>query len=92
MSSWNWVRQPDGSKLYQIGILPDGTLYNPNGYPEEVVRAAVLAADQRRHERRSRAAQKAAATKSERRALKIAIIAERAVADQATGPRGRCRV
>jgi hypothetical protein len=35
-------------RLDDVGILPDGMLHNPL-----VVRAAVLAADARRHERRS---------------------------------------
>ena len=59
MSRYKWVRH-EGGKLYEVGIRADGALYNPRGYPEDVVRAAVLAADQRRHERRSHAAQKAA--------------------------------
>jgi hypothetical protein len=39
--------------------LADETLHNPNGYPEGLVRAAVTAADARRHERRSASAKKA---------------------------------
>ena len=93
MSHYRFVWEDHEKKrLYNVGILPDGTLHNPNGYPEEMVRAAVLAADQRRHERRSQAATKAAATKSERRALKVLIIAKRAAAEQAVGPRSRCYV
>jgi hypothetical protein len=80
------------SRFFHVGIMDDGTLYNPHGYPEELVRAAVLAADARKHERRSLAAKKAAATKSERRALKVLIIAKRAAAEQAIGPRSRCYV
>ena len=51
MSKYNWVRH-NGEKLFDVGILPDGTLHNPRGYPDEDVRSAVLAADARRRERR----------------------------------------
>jgi hypothetical protein len=63
MGKYRWVRYGD-DRLYEVGVLEDGTLHNPRGYPEEIVRAAVLAADTRKHERRSRAAKKAAATKT----------------------------
>ena len=91
MSRYNWVTH-EGERLYEVGILADGTLHNPRGYPDDVVRAAVLAADARKHERRSRAAKKAATTNSERRALKVQIIAKRIAAKQATGPARRCYV
>ena len=58
-SRYKWVNH-EGERLYEVGILADGTLHNPRGYPDDVVRAAVLAADARKHERRSRAAKKAA--------------------------------
>ena len=47
MVKYRWVNHV-GGKLYSIGILADGTLHNPNGYPDDVVRAAVLAADARK--------------------------------------------
>ena len=56
-SRYNSVRH-EGGRLFNVGILADGSLYNPNGYPADVVRAAVLAADIRRHERASQAAKK----------------------------------
>jgi hypothetical protein len=31
MSKWRYVRH-EGGILYDIGILDDGTLHNPNGY------------------------------------------------------------
>ena len=58
------------------GILPDGTLHNPNNYPDDIVRAAVLAADARRHERRSQAAKRAAVTRSKRQERKVYAIAK----------------
>lgn len=91
MSRYKWVHHND-TKLFQVGILPDGTLYNPNGYPDIEVRAAVLAADQRRHERRSRAAKEASKTRALRQQRKVHTIAHRIAARQSTGPRHHCYV
>jgi len=44
MSRYEWVIANDGTKLFQIGVLADGSLYNPNGYPEAAVRAALTVA------------------------------------------------
>src|SRR5262249_7015051 len=46
----------NGTCYFSIGVLPDGTLHNPNGYPESELPAAVAAVDARRHARRSNAA------------------------------------
>jgi hypothetical protein len=76
---YNWVRDPrspDG-RLYGVGIMADGTLRNPNGYPEDLVREAVAAAEARKHAKRSRAAKRAAETRAKRRESDI----ERAVQD-----------
>ena len=91
MSRYKWVRH-EGGKLYEVGILADGALYNPRGYPEDVVRAAVLAADQRRHERRSHAAQKAAGTRRGRQHNKVYAIARHIVGGRKIGPRSHCAV
>jgi hypothetical protein len=32
-------------QFYDFWVEPDGSLHNPHGYPEELVRAAVLRAD-----------------------------------------------
>jgi hypothetical protein len=65
MSHWRRVRY-EGTDYRKIGIYKDGTLNNPNGYPEDVVRAAVAFADEEVHQRRSVAAKKAAQTRRER--------------------------
>jgi Family of unknown function (DUF6011) len=90
-SKWKWVRHND-AVLFDVGILPDGTLHNPNGYPDDDVRTAVLAADQRRQERRSRGAVRAAETRSRRRERKAYDAAARLVAGLKTGPRSHCYV
>jgi hypothetical protein len=91
MSRYNWVTH-NGEKLFEVGIQSDGTLYNPRGYPEDDVRAAVLAADARCHERRSRAAKKAAETRRHRQEKKVYDIANRIVAGHSIGPPRRCAV
>jgi Family of unknown function (DUF6011) len=92
MSRYKWVRQDDGTKLYSVGILADGSLHNPNGYPNDVVRAAVLAADARRHERRSKAAKAAVETRRERKTKRVDIIARHYKTGGKIGPRKRCYI
>lgn len=89
MSTWKWVRH-EGAMLYSIGVNPDGSLHNPNGYPEGTVRAAVAAAEQRRHQRRSTAAKKAAETKRRRQEKRTYDIVQRIGAGERFGPRSHC--
>jgi hypothetical protein len=86
MARYKWVTH-EGERLYQVGILANGRLYNPRGYPDDVVRAAVLAADQRR---RSEAAKKAAVTRERRQNHKVYLIAERLAAGGSAGPSLKC--
>jgi hypothetical protein len=79
-------------RFYRVGIQADGTLHNPNSYPEDAVRAVVLAADARKHERRSQAAKKAATTREARQQQRVWLIAKRLADKQQTGPRGHCYV
>jgi hypothetical protein len=94
MSKYRWVFHPHSHeralRLHDVGILDDGSLHNPNGYPEEVVRAAVLAADTRRHERRSRAAKEAAVTRARRQERCIQQTAKRIIESAKIGPRSNC--
>lgn len=70
MSTWKWIRH-NGERLLDVGIAADGTLHNPNGYAEDIVRAAIAGAEERRRERRSNAAQKAAITRAARKERKV---------------------
>jgi hypothetical protein len=88
--SYRWVRAPDGSKYYEVGILADGALRNPNGYPAELVRQAVLDADERWRQKRSNAAKKAAVTRKKRQERMVYQTAERIVGGHKLGPRLRC--
>ena len=79
-------------RLFDVGILADGTLHNPHGYPEDVVRQSVNEAIARKHERDSQAAKKAAVTKARRREKKISLIAKRVIERHQTGPSFKCYV
>ena len=89
MGRYKWVHHNE-TKLFQVGIWPDGTLWNPNGYPDDTVRAAVLEADERKHIRRSNAAKKAAETRRKRTAERVYIVARRIVEGRCFGPRHHC--
>ena len=82
----------DNTTLHDVGVLPDGTLHNPRGYPDDEVRAAVLAADARRHERRSRAAKKAAVTRRGRQERQVYAAAARIAQGGCIGPRRHCAI
>src|SRR4051794_28206763 len=91
MSVYRWVNHNEAT-LFDVGILPDGTLHNPNGYPDDVVRAAVLAADGRRRERKRAAAKKAAATRQRRREKKVYTAAKCILSNGSIGPRPNCAI
>ena len=89
MSTWRRVTH-EGQQLLNIGIAADGSLVNPNGYPEAVVRAAVEGAEARRAERRKRAAAKAVETRKRRQERRIYAIARKLLAKASIGPRVTC--
>ena len=88
---FKWVHHGN-ERLFNVGIWADGSLWNPNSYPEDVVREAVQAAVVRRHERRSNAAKKAAETRVSRRRDKIYIAARCVRERQGIGARRHCYV
>lgn len=79
MSRYRWVHHEDG-RLFAVGVNDDGSVWNPNNYPEDVVRAAVAGADQRRREARSESAKKGAATAKRRRERRVHEISKAIVA------------
>ena len=91
-SLYRWCHGPNGETLFDIGILTDGSLRNPHGYPDDVVRAAVLAADARRLAQRSGAAKKAAETRKQRRLKRTAFVAQRVLAGHGIGARQSCGI
>ncbi len=88
---FKWVRY-EGEIYWGVGFFEDGTLRNPNGYPEEIVRAAVIAAIERRQQKRSNAAKAAAKTRNKRQEKKIYETARRLVADGELTPGLHCDI
>jgi Family of unknown function (DUF6011) len=80
----------DGERLFTVGIYADGSLLNPNGYDPQRVRAAVRAAQERKHATRSASAKKAAVTRAKRNDLRVMQAARKIVAGEATGPARTC--
>jgi hypothetical protein len=91
MSRYSWVHH-NGTTLHQVGILDDGTLHNPRGYPEDLVREAVLAADVQVKKQRSAAAKKAAVTRAARQKRRVYSIAAKMSESSPIGPRSNCAV
>jgi hypothetical protein len=85
VSRWEQVCH-EGQWLSDVGVLETtARCYNPNGYPDNLVRAAVLGAEARRHERRAAGAKKAAATRARRKERLTWDIAKRIVAGHSVG-------
>jgi hypothetical protein len=76
--------------LRDVGILADGTLYNPNGYPDDVVRSAVLKAIERRKKRRSDGAKKAAVTRAVRMERRVYEVVRKIGLGHKYGPCASC--
>jgi len=91
VSRWKRVFY-EGARLYSVGVNEDGSLHNPNGYPEETVRAAVAWAEQQRREDRSKAAKKAAGTRRRRTEARIYEVARRIVDGHVFGPASHCQI
>jgi len=86
---WRWV-QHDGARLYNVGVMRDGSLHNPNHYDEAIVREAIRQASERVHERRSEAAKRAATTKRQRREGRVYEVARRIMAHEGIGRQRHC--
>lgn len=89
MSRWKSVFH-EGTEFRNIGVYRDGTLYNPHGYPEDEVRAAVAAAEERRRRRRQEAAAKATDTRRHRREKRVYDVAQQITDGGSYGPAEAC--
>lgn len=90
-SLWRRVKHPEtDERLLDVGILADGTLHNPNGYPSEIVRTAVEQAMARRGERRKVSAAKAAVTRKRRHDKRVHAIAMKLLRGEGVGRQSRC--
>jgi hypothetical protein len=77
---WRWILY-QGQTIYRAGFEADGTLRNPRNYPEEIVRTAIDRVVREDHERRSRAAQRAAVTRAKRQERLVYEIADKILRD-----------
>jgi hypothetical protein len=89
MTRYQWIRHGE-QVLRDVGVLPDGSLHNPNGYSDVLVREAVRCADERRAERRRQAITKGVATRKRRREKRIWSAAQRWLQNAQLGPRQHC--
>ena len=91
---WRSMTYPNYGYMSSIGINHDNTLWNPNGYPEDIVRAAVLWADERKRaeitKRRKEGAQQAAKTRKRRHEIKLQAIVNKMLRDESIGPSTHC--
>ena len=78
----------DAGGMTQIGQNRDGTFWNPNGYPEEDVRAAIRAVVSGHLEKLSRAAKQAVETRRKRVEKKVYEVAQK-ILDGSPGLGGR---
>ena len=89
--TYRWVYTNDfQQKLYDVGVLPDGTLHNPNNYPEDLVRESIAGAVLRRREKRSNAAKQAAITREKRKQLMVRKVARRLLRSEQVKPSPNC--
>ncbi len=91
MSRWKYIRY-DGDVYRDLGVDQDGSVYNPHGYPEDIVRAAVSKAEARRHERASVAAKKSADTHRQRKERNVYQVAQRLKNGGALTPGTHCHI
>lgn len=91
--SGDWKIGASAEKFKDVGILADGTLHNPNNYPEDILRAALNRAAIRLHEWRSKSAKLAAVTRKKRVERKTYEVAQRFIATgRFEGPRHHCYI
>jgi hypothetical protein len=86
---WRYINH-EGQTLHNIACHADGSLYNPNGYPDDLVRAAVAAAEEHQRQRRSEAAKQAAKTRQARKERLVYQAARRIIDGEVFGPRKSC--
>jgi hypothetical protein len=88
-AKYRWITI-GGERFYDVGLLPDGSLHNPNGYPEDDLRAAIETAQRREHEQRSEAAKRAAETRRKRKDRKLYEVIERYLEEGHLQPASHC--
>ncbi len=80
----------NGERYYNVGHQQDGSLWNPNGYPETLVHEILEAVAERRRQRKADGIKKAVATRKARHERKIYAIALLILHDHDIGNRETC--
>jgi hypothetical protein len=86
---WRCMRG-GGDIFYSVGIEADGTLWNPNGYPEDRVRELVAGALEREHQRHEEAIKRGVAKRKRRRETRIHEAARKLLIKAGIGDSDRC--
>jgi hypothetical protein len=90
---WHGLRNESGTGppyFYDVGIEPDGGVYNPHGYPEEAARAAALRADERKAAKIAQNRAAGAVKRRQRREKRIYDAAKHILEDEGVGQLERC--
>jgi hypothetical protein len=89
-----WVvdpSDPSGKKmLRRVGVLADGSVWNPEGHDEQLLRQAVAIADVFMKEKRHQAAMKASETRRRRHDINLDKLARKYLAGNVFGPQHNC--
>lgn len=88
-TTWRWIRHGD-QKFFDVGVNDDGTLHNPRAYPENEVHAAVARAKERRHQRASEEAKRAAETRGRRQEKRVYEVVRGLRLGEKYGPQSHC--
>jgi hypothetical protein len=84
MGRYRWISKPGSpfraDRYLDVGINADGSLHNPNGYPEVELRDAIVKMEAHEHAKRSAAAKKAAITRRRRVERKVYAAANKLLA------------
>lgn len=86
---WRYIRR-DGEGFDNVGINRDGSLWNPNGYPEERVRPVVERIVNEKLEERAAAIKRGVEKRKRRRLSRIAEAAHRLRTQAGIGDRVSC--
>jgi Family of unknown function (DUF6011) len=86
---WRYMRV-SGDIFYSIGIEADGSLWNPNGYPEDRVRELVTGALERARQRHEKAIKRGVEKRKRRRETRIHEAARKLLIEAGIGDRDRC--
>ena len=78
--------------MHHIGRNSDGTLWNPDGHPEDIVRELIEDIEKEQAERRSQGAKEAAKTRQRRQHNRIWSAAKTLLAGKGIGERASCAI